>query len=243
MEIFAKRYNIGLDAAYFLAYMAQSDLVDAYVQSAVDILKPRSVLDVGCAKGYLVYLLDQLGIDAYGVDISSYAIAQAPLKIAHRLYHLDAVEDKFPFGDSQFDLITALEVFEHLDCFDNLLKEVSRALSPCGYLLITTPTLLGKYLFVDNTHISVKSRNSWQKLLKRYGLVLADKKCRYLFRKKFMLEFKRALPNIPSSTAITRFLMKCGKIGKAIRNNVVPYIDSFSLLRADEILLFKKAGA
>ena len=38
--------------------------------------KPESVLDVGCAMGYLVEALRDLGVEAYGVDVSEYAISK-----------------------------------------------------------------------------------------------------------------------------------------------------------------------
>ena len=40
------------------------------------IYQPRTFLDVGCAYGYLVEALRDLGVDAYGVDVSEYAISQ-----------------------------------------------------------------------------------------------------------------------------------------------------------------------
>ncbi len=40
--------------------------------------QPTSVLDVGCAKGFLVQELRMLGVEAYGVDISEYAVNAAP---------------------------------------------------------------------------------------------------------------------------------------------------------------------
>src|SRR5215469_3567995 len=39
-------------------------------------LKPRRVLDVGCAKGFLVECLRDRGIEAFGFDISEYAISE-----------------------------------------------------------------------------------------------------------------------------------------------------------------------
>src|SRR5919109_521312 len=39
-------------------------------------LKPRRVLDVGCAKGFLVECLRDRGVEAYGFDVSEYALGE-----------------------------------------------------------------------------------------------------------------------------------------------------------------------
>lgn len=45
----------------------------------------RKVLVVGCAYGFLVQYLTALGLDCYGMDISSFAISQAPTEVASKL--------------------------------------------------------------------------------------------------------------------------------------------------------------
>jgi 2-polyprenyl-3-methyl-5-hydroxy-6-metoxy-1,4-benzoquinol methylase len=52
----------------------------------------REVLDVGCAKGFLVRHLRSLGIDAWGCDISEYAIARAPDDVREHVW-VARVED------------------------------------------------------------------------------------------------------------------------------------------------------
>lgn len=48
-------------------------------------LAGKKVLVVGCAYGYLVQELVNLGVDAYGMDISTFAISQAPSSISSRV--------------------------------------------------------------------------------------------------------------------------------------------------------------
>lgn len=74
-----------------------------------------TVLDIGCAKGYLVNELVKLGIDAYGLDISGYALAHCPNGIANRLMHRNA--NNLP--PRAFDLtisINTLHNLEYADC-------------------------------------------------------------------------------------------------------------------------------
>jgi SAM-dependent methyltransferase len=46
----------------------------------------REVLDIGCAKGFLVRRLRGLGVHAWGCDISAYAVAAAPVEVRRYLW-------------------------------------------------------------------------------------------------------------------------------------------------------------
>jgi SAM-dependent methyltransferase len=71
------------------------------------------VLDVGCAKGYLVYVLRQRGVEAYGVDWSKYALKHAFPDA--RPYLLRASATRLPFADRRFALVTSFDVLELQD--------------------------------------------------------------------------------------------------------------------------------
>ena len=45
-----------------------------YAQRIIREICPHSVLDVGCAKGFLVEALRDQGLEAFGIDISEYAV-------------------------------------------------------------------------------------------------------------------------------------------------------------------------
>ena len=96
-------------------------------------------LDVGCATGYLVEVLRERGIDAEGCDLSSYAIDHpAPGAVGHvRVANLFA---GLPWADGTFDLVTTLEILEHLppDRVPIALEELARVCG--GYLYATIPS-------------------------------------------------------------------------------------------------------
>lgn len=83
-----------------------------WVPVATDIikhfdLKPGArVLDVGCAKGFLVKDLVDQGIDAYGLDISEYALRNCEPDVVGRL-HLGTGLN-LPFPDGSFDCVLSL---------------------------------------------------------------------------------------------------------------------------------------
>lgn len=145
---------------------------DSLVMAIVRSFKVRKTLDIGCAKGYLVEAFRRRNVQAYGVDISEYAISKCEVQTRPFLNVLDVQKQVFPFQNGTFDFITALEVFEHLEDFENVLRESRRVLRREGYLYVTTPKKgILKSEDLDKTHVSIKSFSSWLSLFRRYGFV------------------------------------------------------------------------
>ena len=73
------------------------------------------VLDVGCAKGFLVKDLMQEcpGLETFGVDISDYAIMHCEPESVGRL-HLGTAE-RLPFPDASFDVVLSINTIHNLD--------------------------------------------------------------------------------------------------------------------------------
>lgn len=75
------------------------------------------ILDIGCAYGYLVQALRNLGVNAFGMDISEYALSQAPSGIRDYLFRGDITKDvpSIPGQpcDVKWGLIISLDVLEH----------------------------------------------------------------------------------------------------------------------------------
>jgi protein-L-isoaspartate(D-aspartate) O-methyltransferase len=86
------------------------------------------ILDVGCGKGYLLYDFTKVvpGIDVTGLDISSYAIANAKEEIKDRIRLGNATA--LPFPDKSFDLVFSLTTLHNLHNYDldKALREVER---------------------------------------------------------------------------------------------------------------------
>jgi ubiquinone/menaquinone biosynthesis C-methylase UbiE len=78
-----------------------------------DLRPGMRVLDVGCGKGFLVkdLMLECPGLEAFGLDISLYAIEHAPEELTGRL-HLGTGE-KLPFRDKSFDYVVSLNTIHN----------------------------------------------------------------------------------------------------------------------------------
>ena len=74
--------------------------------------KGDKVLDVGCCKGFLVKDLLNLGIDAYGIDISQYALDHCEKEVVGRLKIGSA--DDLPFKDNFFSAIISINTIHNL---------------------------------------------------------------------------------------------------------------------------------
>ena len=84
------------------------------------------ILDVGCAKGFLVKDLVDQEMDAYGIDISEYAIRNCVEGVSNRLSKGCATE--LPFPDNAFDLVLSINTIHNLtrDKVIQALQEIGR---------------------------------------------------------------------------------------------------------------------
>jgi len=123
-------------------------------------VRPSSVLDVGCAMGFLVEALRQRGVEAFGVDISEYAIQNVHPDIQPYCW-LGSVTDTFP---QRYDLIVCVEVLEHL-----LPREAEQAVENlCRHsddvLFSSTPLD-----YKEATHVNVQPPEYWAELFARHS--------------------------------------------------------------------------
>lgn len=100
--------------------------------------EPLRVLDAGCGTGALLdRLKDRAEIELYGLDFSGQALAYTRQRGHARLVQGDLT--RLPFPDGTFDVVTALDVVEHVREDEQALREVNRVLRPDGVLLVSVP--------------------------------------------------------------------------------------------------------
>ena len=106
-------------------------------------LTGRTALDVGCGAGLLAEPLARLGARVTGLDASADLIAAAQQHAHASVLEIDYRAGELAKLEGQFDLVTCMEVIEHVAdpaVFVNLL---ARRLAPDGLLILSTPNATG----------------------------------------------------------------------------------------------------
>lgn len=98
----------------------------------------KRILDVGCAKGFLVKDLMRVcpGLEAFGVDVSEYALMHCEPEVVGRL-HLGTA-DKLPFPDGAFDAVVSINTIHNLerDGVIRALREMERLAPGRGFVQV-----------------------------------------------------------------------------------------------------------
>lgn len=123
MKEYIRINNDYFDDKYYYNCCGQKDYVNGdwskkafqrIARRIVDEFKPKSVFDAGCACGHLVAALRDFGVEAYGIDISEYAIKNIREDIRPYCAVASLASELPPSFPGRFDLVTNIEVLEHI---------------------------------------------------------------------------------------------------------------------------------
>jgi ubiquinone/menaquinone biosynthesis C-methylase UbiE len=122
-------------------HIGRRRIIRSFVQEICGQIKDRRarILDVGCGTGANLMMLSEFG-EAEGVDVSPDALNFCRERGLQNV-KLGAAES-LPYEDHTFDLVTALDVVEHIDDDVAGLREMCRVLRPGGRLLLFVPTFM-----------------------------------------------------------------------------------------------------
>ncbi len=127
-----------LEASYWW-HLGRGHVIERLIRSFIEPRGPLAILDLGCGTGQNLALLGRFG-QTVGIDSSSRALAAARRK-GHGDRVLEGDVLRLPFRDGAFDLVSALDVFEHVEDDIAGLVEARRVLKPGGHLLAAVPAL------------------------------------------------------------------------------------------------------
>lgn len=121
-------------------------LLDRYLPNGPSS-ESRQALDLGCGTGLNLEGLEQYA-RATGTDYFEEALHFCRARGHTMLCKADAVD--LPFPDATFDIITALDVLEHLDDDYAALKELWRVMKPGGILIVSVPSYRFLWTYWDD---------------------------------------------------------------------------------------------
>jgi len=173
-------------------------------------IAPASVLDVGCAMGFLVESLRARGLEAWGVDVSAFAISQVHPDVAG-FCAVRPIGTALPEGwPPRFDLLTCIEVLEHLPP-----AEAPGAIAwLCGLaddiLFSSTPED-----HAEATHQNVQPMDYWAGLFAQAGFYRdLDFEARFLT--PWAMRFRRGRP-LPGALPLVRgYERQLARLGEEI---------------------------
>lgn len=132
------------------------------------------ILDFGCAKGYLVRAFRFLNFDAYGVDISDYAVSKAEKDVIKYCKLIKNISDVKKIFNEKFDWIIAKDIFEHIP--EEQLRETLKELAPITKKMFVvvplgTDDVRGKFVVPDYnkeiTHFTAKTDKWWKNFFQK----------------------------------------------------------------------------
>lgn len=111
-------------------------------------LEGKTALDVGCGAGLLCEPLARMGAKVTGIDAAPELIEAAQAHAAAQGLEIDYRATDVLDVEGQFDLVTSLEVIEHVAEPAAFVKALAKRLAPGGLIILSTP-----------------NRTAWSKLL------------------------------------------------------------------------------
>lgn len=132
----------------------------AIADRIVSDIQPATVLDAGCAMGFLVEALRQRGVEAWGVDIAEYAIQNVHPAIQPYCW-MASVTEPLP---RTYDLIVCIEVLEHLPPGETVKAVENICQHTADVLFSSTP-----FDYKETTHFNVQPPEVWAQLFAQHS--------------------------------------------------------------------------
>jgi len=127
-------------------FVTRKDIVLDFVDRYLTKGNQKKVLDIGCGSGLMLNALQEVG-QTFGMDVSDEAINFSK-EIFDGRVEKGVLPDQLPYQEDFFDLITALDVIEHIDNDIDSISAIHSLLVPGGKCIFTVPA----YMFLWSRH-------------------------------------------------------------------------------------------
>ncbi len=171
-----------------------------------------SLLDIGAASGIFVKLAREEGYNAVGIEPSAQLVNEAKEK-----FGVDIIKGTVEDFDAreQFDIVSLLDLIEHVNDPESFLKKVSPQIRKGGVLVIVTPDinsfaakLFGnRWWHYRTAHVHFFNLKSLTYLLEKLGFVI-EKKHRFAWNFTFFYLITRIFPSLKRKRALQKTLKR-----------------------------------
>lgn len=169
-ELYDRDYFVGGNKSNYGDYKEASGVLEDLAEMVFKLFKPKTLLDVGCAYGFLPIHLRKMGVAAYGTDISDWAISQGNKDYLS----VGDATNLSEFKDRQFEIVTASELMEHVpeNKIDAAIQEAKRVSKKYIIYLIAMTGFTSHDSIHDHdiSHVSMKNRKFWLKKFDKFKL-------------------------------------------------------------------------
>lgn len=151
-------------------YVSRREMIDSLLEK-ISFPPDAVALDVGCGVGSNLPPLRRHARTVYGLDISPHALAYAHQQGFDKL--VEASAESIPYADETADIVTCMDVLEHLDD-SRAMAEVVRVLKKKGTILITVPAFPSLWNENDDYghHLRRYRKQKLKALIEHHGLVV-----------------------------------------------------------------------
>lgn len=159
-------------------FQARRDIVVNLLATVAPPGRPRQVLDIGCGTGMMINALRPFG-DVFGIDPDEHAVAYSRAKVQHPdRIGPGGLPNDLPRG-RRFEVVTLLDVLEHVDDDIEGLRAVHALLEPEGILFVTVPAFMALWSGHDevNRHKRRYTKRELTSKLQNTGFTII--KCSY----------------------------------------------------------------
>ncbi|WP_415235419.1 class I SAM-dependent methyltransferase [Sneathiella sp.] len=143
-------------------------------QSHFGLTNDSSLLDVGCAKGFMLHDLKELipGITVAGVDVSEYAIENSMETVRDQVSVADARD--LPFGDNSFDVVISINTVHNLEKSEcgQALQEIERVSKGQSFITVDAYRTEEEYERMQAWNLTAKTIlhvDEWKAFFKEIG--------------------------------------------------------------------------
>jgi len=176
-QYWQKRFNVEFNEDDKAVITENEKKYSMYIRYFGKASEKWSVLEAGCSFGFFVSFLRKKEIEAFGIDISDFAVSKTPDSVKE--YVKIGSVTNIPMNDKSVDLVVCFDILEHLFIEEIFMavKELQRVAKRGIFIKLPTSGFDDPFKFVpdrsfnskDKSHIGVYPFEFWAKVFSESG--------------------------------------------------------------------------